>query len=177
MAAPYTVRLATATVTGSSAATISFTSINQNYAHLLVIGSLRSTRAAATSSLGLYFNSDTTSSNYDYARNYYYSSLGSNYARDASSGYIIGYCSAANATSGTFSNIETFIANYAVSGRHYYGTKSGFGDSATLANSRYAHTGNQHAVSTTISAITFVDADGGDFAVGSTLTLLGIKDS
>ena len=70
-----------------------------------------------------------------------------------------------------------FIANYAVTGRHYAGIKTGFGDSGTATNSRYAHTGLQHAVSTTISAMTFVDTDTGNFAVGSTLTLLGIKDS
>ena len=176
MAAPYTVRLATATVTGSAASSISFTSIDQSYAHLLVIGSLRSSRSAAASSIGCYVNSDTTTGNYDYARIYFYSTLAPNFNRDSGSHYIIGYCPAASTPSGTFGSVEMFLANYAVSGRHYYGAKTGFGD-PTVAQSRWAHTGNQHAVSTTISALTFVDTDTGNFEVGSTLTLLGIKDS
>lgn len=176
MAAPYVVKIATSTVSGSSSPTMVFDNIPQTYAHLWVIGSVRSTRAAAASSLGCYVNADTNTGNYDYARYYFYSTLAPNAARDATSGYICGYMAGASTASGTFSSVETFIANYAVSGRHYYGTKSGFGDT-TGANMRYALTGNQHAVSTTISKITFVDVDGGNFAVGSTFTLYGIKDS
>lgn len=177
MAAPYAVKLATATVSGSVASNIQFTSISQSYAHLWVIGSLRTDRASAASSVGCYINADTTTSNYDYARYYYYSALGSNPARDSSSGYIIGYAAGANTPSGTFSNCEFFFANYAVSGRHYYGGKTGFGDSGTATNSRVAIVGNQHASTTTISTLTFTDTDGGNFAVGSTLTLFGLKDS
>lgn len=177
MPAPYTVVLATATVSGSAASSIQFTSIDQNYAHLMIIGSLRSTRSAAASSIGCYVNADTNTANYDYARNYYYSALGSNYNRDGGSAYIIGYCPAASTPSGTFGTVDMFIANYASSGRHYMGAKTGHGDSVTVGNSRYAHTGVQHAVSTTISTLTFTDTDGGNFDVGSTLTLLGLKDS
>lgn len=176
MAAPYLVKIASTTLT-STTATITFSSIPSTYAHLWLLGSLRSDRTSVASSVGIYVNSDSTASNYRYAWYRYYTASGSHPNGEAGNNYEAGTLAAGNTTANVYSTIEMFMVNYANNAKTFYGTKTGFADTSTNSNSRLYICGNSHESSAIVSSINLVDMAGFNFVAGSSVSLYGIKDS
>lgn len=176
MAAPYVVKIASTTLT-SNQATITFSGIPSTYAHLWLLGSVRSTRASAATEYSIYVNSDSTSSNYRYNLYRYYTALGANPISEGGTGWASGAMSAAGSTASNFASLEMFMVNYASNAKTYYGIKSGFADTGTISNSRIYIAGVQHNSSAVVSSINLYDTAGAEFAINSSLTLYGIKDS
>lgn len=173
MANTYT--LIEAQTLGSSAASVTFSSIPSTYTDIKFVISARSTGAAERIDIRWYFNSDTSGSNYSYKRLFGYeggalSGSGSGTYTDAGTAI-----DGANATSNTFSNNELYIPNYAGSN-----AKSASGDWTAENNSSgsyilgfNAHLWNQTSA---ISSVTFSPATG-NFAQYSSFYLYGIKNS
>jgi len=99
--------LQTVTVGSGGASSVTFTSIPQGYTDLVVKTSVRSQGTNGT--CVMFFNSDTTQSNYSVTRLYGNSSSAGSAAYSAP--YFV-YSNESNFTSNTFTNGEVYIPNY-----------------------------------------------------------------
>jgi hypothetical protein len=103
--------IATVTVTGSSASTISFTNIPGTYTDLVIQASLRSTRSGfPRAPLTLTFNSITSGYNW---RDIYGVAAGVQNATGSGAYTQIGNMTSVNGTSNVFTPVTIYIPNYA----------------------------------------------------------------
>jgi len=170
MANTYT--LIEAKTLGSSAASVTFTSIPATFTDLKVVYSVRTSRGSIGSYIYVSFNGS--------ASNFSAVFLGGDGA-SASSGSVnqlVGIETDANATASTFANGEVYIPNYTSATN----AKSYSGDSVTENNTVTAFSyliaglwnpGTQAA----ITSITLTSESGGSFVTNSTFYLYGIKNS
>lgn len=158
---------------GSSAASVTFSSIPSTYTDLVLRASIRTTRAAVQSEIYIYLNGDTAS-------NYSYTTLGGT-GSAAFSGRVssspvqaIGYVSAASATANTFGSVELYIPSYTVSQNKPLGS---FGAAETNAAAVYmsADAGLWRSTAT-INSIQVIP-DSNNFDTGSSFYLYGLKSS
>ena len=164
-------KIASVTVTGSTAATIEFTSIDQNFTDLVLLISARSNRATAEDGLGLKLNAIT--SGYTY-RNL--TADGSSVA-SANTNFEQTWASripAANATASTFSSNIAYFPNYAGST-----AKSYFVDGVTENNGNTAYMVMEAISNTSTAAITSITLSSlnASLVQYSTATLYGISNS
>jgi hypothetical protein len=119
----------TETVLGSNQADITITGIPTTYRDLVLVASLRSTKAALLDDVLVRFGSGSidTGSNYTYDGNYRGSAGGSTVSTSASFGWL-GICPGASITSGYFSSHTLEVIDYASTAR----AKMSFGKSAQM---------------------------------------------
>jgi hypothetical protein len=150
----------------SSASSIEFVSIPQNFTDLFVLASVRGARSAILETIRLHFNNNTSG----YSRRTLFSeggSLGSETQTDR----LLCAINGSNSTSNNFSNFSAYIPNYTVSKN-----KSFYADSAT------EHDGSLTALWLTaglwsntepIISLSFVPGNA-NLLAGSTISLYGI---
>ena len=162
--------IATVEVGSGGASTIDFTSIPSTYTDLVLLSSVRTSRAAYHESLRLSFNGATT--NRTNRRIY---GNGSIAASDTDTIMYGGQASGATATSSTFGNAITYIPNYASSNN-----KSSSNDGVSENNATNAIAmlnANLWSSTDAINQITLTPENGGTIQEHSTATLYGIKNS
>lgn len=164
-------KLATYTVGATSEATVTFSNIPQTYSDLKLIVSARSNRASNTIDNGwIYFNNDTTSTNYTKRRMW-----GDGSTSYSATTYDLDYyVQGSTATASTFSNFEYYIPNYSAGIYKSYSVDSAQENNAQIAINSFA--GGLWSNTSAITSITF-DLNNGDFVQFSTFTLYGIKNA
>jgi len=164
--------IATYTVSGSSAADITFTSVSGTYTDIIVVGYVRSTRAAGIGALGIRVNNDS-SSLYSSTRIYSNTAAGTAASDKFQGSYLeIGELASASGGSSIFVPLIAHFNNY--SNTTTFKT--------VLGTTRHSATsvGVQQMIGLyrSTSALTefkIYDAYGGNLAVGTNVTLYGIK--
>jgi hypothetical protein len=151
----------------SAAAQIEFTAIPSTFTDLIILCSLRSTSTGDYVNINLGFNSNTA----NFTARWLYG-LGSGGTGSASS--IVRYAgevNSANDTANTFSNSSIYIPNYTGSTNKSFGTDS-VRETNAAANAMAISAG----LWSNTASITSVqlDASGGNFVVGSTISLYGV---
>jgi hypothetical protein len=170
MAVTY-IKIASVTVGLLGAANIDFTSIPSTYTDLLLVSSVRTTRAAYHESLTMSFNGLTT--NRTNCRIY---ADGTGAASTSDTTMYGSQAAGATATVNTFGNVATYIPNYA--GSTY--NKSSSNDSVSENNATNAFSAlnaNLWSSTAAITQITLTPENGGTIVQYSTATLYGIKSS
>jgi len=159
------------TVSGSTAASVVFSSIPGTYTDLWIMAMARNSSSLST--LNIQFNGDTAS-NYSFRRLIGNGAAASSDS-DASEGDIwIGLTTASTNTADTFASNSIYVPNYAGSTN-----KSVSGESATETNATTAYiqcTAGLWASTAAITSVTLAP-DTGEFAIGSSFYLFGITKS
>lgn len=153
----------------TATASVTFTSIPQTYTDLLLKVSARNDTENPTGSI--YFNSDTTNTNYNVKRLLGDGSAASSNSYNASYSFFVPQ---SIDTASVFSNAEIYIPNYTVSGIK----KSTSSDSVTENNATTAYAVFFAELWDGTGAITSLQVKGYDnFVSGSTFYLYGISNS
>jgi hypothetical protein len=169
MANTYTL-IASSTVGAGGASSIDFTSIPSTYTDLVLMNSGRNT-TNGNETVQLYFNNDTTATNYNIRRIYGNGSAASSASFNAS--YSM-YFPLNNYTASTFSSSQCYIPNYAGSTNKSFSIESTEENNATL--SEMVLLAGLWSNTAAINRITLVPYSG-TFAQYSTAYLYGIKSS
>jgi hypothetical protein len=158
MPTPTYIALANLTL-GSAQTSVSFSSIPGSYRDLVLIfyGSATSSQANDY----LYFNGDTTQSNYSYARIQW---DGTGVASAAASDSTV-----SDITSGSPNTVIMNLMDYSATDKHKNRIvkSTNVNGTSLVYNSRWANTA-------AITSLTYDSASGGQFASGSTFALYGI---
>lgn len=156
----------------SAASSVTFTGINQNYTDLVLISSINSARGVSLDSVGIQFNSDTTT-------NYSYTLIQGNTSSGATSGrgtnatdIFVGNC-AASSVSNNFSLTTTQIMNYK-STSTFKTILSRGGALVSAVKDTEAIVGLWRKSPEAITSITILSETGSNFNIGSTFNLYGI---
>ena len=152
---------------GSSQASITFSSIPQDYTDLLVVGATRSDRSAVDDDCLLSFNSNT--SNFSVVRLF---GTGSGSASITTPARFAGYVNGNSATSNTFSSQKIYISNYTSSSAKSYSV-----DSVTENNAGESYQDISAGLwndTSNITSVSFTPEQGTNFLTGSTFSLYGI---
>lgn len=177
MAATYI--LISSQVLGSSAASVTFSSIPQTYTDLVLRASVRSDYTSASSDLAkINLNSDTTISNYSYTTvQGIYTSASSNRGGSGSSYDGSMLVEGGNNTANTFGSLEWYIPNYTLTGVKQSIDFDVIETALTAAGANYLKLNAHYYIGT--SAITGITLTGGNgtFATNSSFYLYGIKNS
>lgn len=155
---------------GVAAASIEFTSIPQDGTDLLILASLRSSRANAIEGLLIAFNGST--SNFS-AKNLegQTTSVGSGNFGVGRAGVL----SAANATANTFANQTFYIPNYSGSTNKTYSLDSVSENNATTSFATFQEiTGGLWSQTAAITSVRFTPDLGTNLVAGSTISLYKI---
>lgn len=159
------------TILGSTASSITFTSIPADYTDLMVFYSLRSDEAATQRDLRLRFNSVTSGYSTRYLDGY-----GSSTASGSDSGSfaLAANIPAANMTANTFTNSSIYIPNYTSANNKSYSLDNTSENNATTTYLRL-----QAGLWSNTSAITSITLfpEAGGFVANSSVYLYGIKNS
>lgn len=164
------------TVTISSAQpSIEFTGVPSSYDNLMIIASLRSTTSGTTDEFYVRFNDDTTAANYP--QSFTYTSGSGKYSTGTftASGFAGIQTTASGNTGSTFSNTQVLIVNYKTSN-----TKGVIVESSTFNQTSatlYHKFGSGYWAPSTVVNKVALTAGSGNFAVYSTATLYGIKNT
>jgi hypothetical protein len=164
---PSTYTKISSTTLGSSAASVTFSSIPATYTDLVIV-SFSANTAINGNGQGIRFNSDTAT---NYSKIFMYGDGTSAVSGRASSQTNISISNQPISSSGTFAATVTSIQNY--SNSTTYKTVLSRGGSAHTNNLVIAYTGTWRST----AAITTIDLinDSGSFITGSTFNLYGIK--
>jgi len=168
-----TMKLISKQVLGSNSATVTFSSIpGTGYTDLLIVASIRSTRAAVSDALYILFNGNTTLGPGSNVTGRILAGNGSAATSTALTDNYLGGIGAASATSNTFSALEIYLPNYAGATNKSFSLTSAYENNATTAEI----TVGAHLWSST-AAVTSVGFDAlfGDFVTGSSFFLYGIS--
>jgi hypothetical protein len=158
----------------STAASVTFSGIPQNYTDLKLVISARVSNSATQGILDIQFNG--SSANFDLR--YLGQSNTSVVSYTRASGFgtnMAGYYPAANSTASTFGNVELYFPNYSST----TASKSVFIDavmennSSTIQNGLVSGLWSQNSA---ITSLTFSETTGGNLVSGSTFTLYGVSN-
>lgn len=158
---------------GSATATVTFSNITQAYRDLVLVLSVRSSRASANESLQMSVNSDTNAANYFGVRMFGSgSSAGSDTQGVLNNGWDVGFPPAASTSSSIFGMSVINLLDYSATDKHKSGlvrwNSEGTSGAYTLAQAmRWAN-------NAAISSFVFNFPNGSNFTVGSTFALYGI---
>lgn len=166
-----TYKLIASNVLGSSAASVTFSSIPSTYTDLVLRISTRVDFATLDSNVLIRFNGDTAS---NYSTTWLYGNGASALSGRSSTTRIIGasMTEGTSATSNTFATAEIYIPSYTVSQNKPIAM-----DSATENNATTAYRAVDAALWRNTAAITSIELDGTNFVSGSSFYLYGIKNS
>lgn len=149
----------------SDAASITFSSISQDYDELLIVASLRSNRSAAdVSQFRVWLNEDTS--------NHTFRSLYGRGSTVSSSSSVLGFASGNSATADTFASTKIHIPQYAELQPTSFSVDSVTENNATTAFQSIAAA--LYSLSTAITSIEIADFEGTAFRANSSATLFGI---
>ena len=162
-------KIASYTVGSGGISNVSFVGIPQNYTHLILKVSARTTRAYLEDSMVMRFNTDSGSS---YQQKVLYSDNTTNSSGVGTQTYFDFYVCGDTATANTFSSANVTILNYANS--NYKATSV---DSATENNATTSMFWIQAGLWNKIEPVTFISMspNSGTWKQYSTFTLYGIK--
>jgi len=161
--------IASTTVGSGGASSIDFTSIPSTYTDLVLICSLRVSRASVVNNTVIKFNGSSTS----YSERVLYGNGSS--AGSYSDTQIYDVNNAANSTASTFANSQFYIPNYAGSTNKSVSNDSVSETNATAATAQLV--AGLWSNTSAITSISLTDYSGTNFAQYSTATLYGIKNS
>lgn len=159
----------------STTGSITFSNIPQNYKHLHLVGTARSTQNATASVIGIRFNGDT-GNNYDYVVSYFFGagSIGGSSAVAGSSSWFAPTTGATSPT-GTFSSFEGIITDYTSTNKRKGFVTPSFDPTADTNTTLYIYYfGGKWRNSTNITSITLIDINGASFVNGCRFTLYGL---
>ena len=172
---PSTYTLISSNVLSSSAASVTFSAIPATYTDLVVRCSARSDAAGTSDRMRIYFNGETTGTNYSGTNLQGTGSVAASGSDANDAGAILGAIDAATATASTFGNGEIYIPSYTVSQNKPFSDFSASENNATAASIRiYADLWRNTAA---ITSLQLVVNSGGNFVSGSSFYLYGIKNS
>jgi len=154
---------------GTAAASITFTSLPQDGTDLVLLGSVRTARAATNDFVDLRFNGDNTDGNYSSRVLYGQGSSVSSFTENS----YIGDVNGATSTADTFSSINVYLPNY--SGAT---TKSGSVETVMENNATFSALAIIARLWNNTAAITSMEigftATGANLVAGSTFSLYKI---
>jgi hypothetical protein len=157
----------------SAASSVTFTGIDQTYTDLVLISSINSARGASLDSVGIQFNSDTTT-NYSYTLIQGNTSSGATSGRGTNASDVFAGNCAASSASNNFSLITTQIMNYK-STSTFKTILSRGGGLVSAVKDTEAIVGLWRKSPEAITSITILSETGSNFNIGSTFTLYGIQ--
>ena len=152
---------------GTAAASIEFTSIPQTYTDLLVLLSLRMARATTGGNVNMKINTLTTG-----LTKRMLIGSGSAVSSDGSSGNPLFYANAANQTANTFGNVSMYFPNYAGSTNKSFSIDAV--DESNATESYQEITANLWSNTAAITSLSWEDAGGSNWVIGTTVSLYGI---
>jgi hypothetical protein len=166
------IKIASNTVGSGGVSSVTFSSIPQTYAHLIIKASVRTSNTGVNDALAIRLNNST--SNYT-SRDLTYDGGGlASYTNLFNAGYVINTEGGGN-TANTFSNQEIYIPNYAGSTHKTYSSDSVVENFATDA--RVEMMATVWADTSAITSIVINIFTGSTIVQNSTFTLYGIKNS
>jgi hypothetical protein len=154
----------------STAASVTFTNIPQNFTDLNLVISSRSNRAAVQDTFAVVFND--SASGYSYRRVY---GDGTNAATDSDSGngaLTTGYTQGGNGTTNVFGSLELYIPNYTSSVNKSVSSQGTSENNAT--GSSISTVASLWSNTAAISSIKLTPATGATLQIGSTFYLYGV---
>lgn len=172
---PRGVSLISSQILTGSVASVTFSSIPQNYQHLQLILQVRSDLAAEVDNVQLRFNGDS-GANYDRQRLSANSTTVSAAAARANTSDQIGVCEAANSRASNFSPIQTFIYGYSRTDaeKHLMSQSSVLGDVSADTDLQIQYRGSRWRSTSAITSIVISPVTGTNFVSGSRFQLYGI---
>ena len=165
------------TVLTGSAASVTFSSLPQQYRTLMLHIQARSDRVAEIDTVGIRFNADA-GANYDFIRKWAQGGVGFSElaTRGAGSGYA-GIIEGASSTASNFAMLEIKIIGYSLADRHkraFSWSTGVFGDISADSDLYLADTCSKWRNTAAITSITMFPSVGPNFVAGSRFTLYGI---
>jgi hypothetical protein len=154
----------------TTASTVTFSNIPQGYTDLKVVMSIRNGANAETTG-SVYFNGDTTDSNYSYRR---LLGDGSSASSASTAHSYIYYMTITSDTANTFANCELYIPNYTSSTQKLVSAETATENNATGALAVMAAARWNNTAAITSVQVRPYTAGAGNFAANSTFTLYGI---
>ena len=151
----------------SSAATINFTNIPQNYTDLKIVSSARTDRASVVDDIAISFNGSTAS----FTGRELYSDGAS--AVSITTARAASIAAGANATASTFGNSEIYIPNYTGSTNKSFSVDGVQETNATTAYAAFI--AGLWSNTTAITSASLSPLTGPNFVQYSTATLYGVK--
>lgn len=168
-------RIASAEITGATAANIEFTNIPSGYTDLIVKFSARTNRATVGSDIYAEFNGNT-SAVYSFRRAYGDGGgANSDSLTDNAKGCFVGWATATNATTSTFGNAEFYITNYTNSSNKFISGDSVSENNGSTSYQQIVASSWSPSPSAAITSIKLLDYNGASFVTNSTATLYGVK--
>jgi len=161
--------IASSTVGAGGASSIDFTSIPSTYTDLVLVCSLRVSRASVVNNTVIKFNGSSTS----YSERVLYGNGSS--AGSYSDTQIYDVNNAANSTASTFANSQFYIPNYAGSTNKSVSNDSVSETNATAATAQLV--AGLWSNTSAITSISLTDYSGTNFAQYSTAYLYGVKNA
>ena len=161
--------IASTTVGSGGASSIDFTSIPSTYTDLVLICSLRVSRASVVNNTVIKFNGSSTS----YSERVLYGNGSS--AGSYSDTQIYDVNNAANSTASTFANSQFYIPNYAGSTNKSVSNDSVSETNATAATAQLV--AGLWSNTSAITSISLTDYSGTNFVQYSTAYLYGVKNA
>ena len=164
-------KIATITVTSSTAANIDFQNIPATYTDLFLVASLRTNRSGQViDGVSVRFNNDTTAGNYSGKRLY---GSGSSAVSDTNNlGHI--FATASSSTTNIFSNSQVYVPNYLLSVNKAFSAETVNEDNQTANYLAWtSQTWNNTAAITRLTLI----PETSSFVQYSSATLYGIKNT
>lgn len=165
--------LITSTTLGSSAASVTFSSIPSTYTDLVIKVTGRS---AGSSIRDMYLQVNSITANYSATRLRGYDSTASSSNRTGDSSWIYGVIPGTLIASNIFSSTEYYIPNYNSSAYKVCSMVVGEPNSSGT-NQVDAVVANLLSNTAAITSLTFTESSGSGFETGSTFTLYGLKNS
>lgn len=157
-------------------ATIEFNGIPQDFRHLIIMASARSTRVAVTDPLRLRFNLDTAS-NYDASR--FEVTDGATLAGTGGDGPGVSYIecgevTAANGPASSYSPLTIYILDYANTSRHKAAhSVNGYVQGTTAGDIRVNMTSGRWRSTSAITSVQLSSVNSASFVSGSMASLYG----
>jgi hypothetical protein len=155
----------------SSASSVTFSNIPQNYTDLQIVASVRSTRNGNNDFVQIKFNNSTT----NYSAKFLYGSVSTSSFTDTK---IYGYTSSLNFTANIFGSISYYVPNYTSSTNKSVSVNSVSENNANTTDS-YALVlvAGQWSDNSAITSVTLQTLSGTDnFVTNSTFTLYGVSN-
>ena len=161
---------------GTSATSVSFTSIPATYDHLVLISSARSDASAYTSFMNFQVNGDTGS---NYSRQALSANTGTLTSVSGTGGTVwtYNYLPAASALANTFSLTETWLMNYSNTSNYkqIYSKNAGTNNSTTDSQWGIRTSSGVWSSTAAINRVDALQSGGDDFVQYSSFTLYGIN--
>jgi hypothetical protein len=166
--------LISSNVLGSSATSVTFSSIPSTYTDLVVLWSVRSDSSAVSDTMKLRINSDSAG-NYSWVYLLGNGSAGSSSENSALNYISLGAADAATATTNTFANGELYIPNYLSSTKKQMSTINVQENNTTSA--QIWSLASLWEGTAAITSLQLFPTTGPNFIAGSSFYLYGIKKS